>query len=215
MKRILSAVVVGMAVMANAVFGMQEKDPKAILDKMSETYKAMAGYKFDFAQEVVEDAEVIDGFNGSVSVAKESFLVKLRDQHIYSDGKVIHTYLVESQELTISNFDPDESFINPSNVYDIYKEGFEYKYLRSDKVGEEAVDVIELTATDPDSDYTNVTLYIGVEDSYLKGWDLVDFDGIVSKFVVSKFTANIEFEESHFKFDSVLNPVAYTTDLRN
>lgn len=193
----------------------QEKDPKAILDKMSSVYKAMPGYEIGFVQKILSESEVVDRLTGQASVSKDKFLIKFQDQHIYCNGTVLWTYLVESQELTISNFEPEEAVINPSNVYDIYKKGFTYQYKRQDNVNGELVHVVELTSTDEDSDFTNVIMYIGQKDSYLKAWDLVDYAGAKTAFEVSAFKPNMSFPQGFFEFDEEKNPVSYREDLRN
>ena len=193
----------------------QEQDPKTILDKMSAVYKAMLGYEIGFIQKILSEAEVVDRLTGEASVSKEQFKIKFQDQHIYCNGTVLWTYLVESQELTISNFEPEEAMINPSNVYDIYKEGFTYEYKRADNMGGEMVHVVELISTDEDADFTNVIMYIGQNDSYLKAWDLVDYAGAKTAFEVSSFKPNVNFPEGFFEFDEENNPVQYKEDLRN
>lgn len=192
----------------------QNPEPKTVLDKMSETYRAMAGFEISFVQKILSEGEVIDRLAGNASVSKEKFVIKFQDQHIYCDGAVLWTYLLGSQELTISNFEPEEAVINPSNVYDIYKEGFTYVYKRSGSINEEPVHVVELTSTDPDSDFTNVVLYIGQNDNYLKSWDLIDYSGAKTSFDVSEFVANKNFEEGFFIFNEESNPVQYKEDLR-
>ncbi|NVK84152.1 MAG: outer membrane lipoprotein carrier protein LolA [Cytophagia bacterium] len=193
----------------------QEQDPKAILDKMSSVYKAMPGYEIGFVQKILSESEVIDRLTGEASVSKDKFMIKFQDQHIYCNGTVLWTYLVESQELTISNFEPDEAVINPSNVYDIYKEGFTYEYKRQDNINGELVHVVELTSTDEDADFTNVIMYISQKTSYLKAWDLVDYAGAKTAFEVSSFKPNVTFADGFFEFDEEKNPVTYREDLRN
>lgn len=212
MKKILGLLM--LVVSMNLAMG-QSADPKVILDKMSEIYKAMPGFQLGFTQKVISESEVVDRFSGSADVSKGNFIVKFKDQHIYCNGVVLWTYLTESQELTIANFEPEESFINPSNVYDIYKEGFDYEYRRQENLNGELVHVVELISTDEDSDFTNVTMYIGKEDSYLKAWDLVDYDGIKTSFEVSNFKPNQAFAAKHFVFDYSKNPVSHEEDFRN
>lgn len=211
MKRVL--VVCWMVI--SLVAAGQEQDPKVILDKMSSVYKAMPGYEIGFVQKILSESEVVDRLTGEASVSKDKFMIKFQDQHIYCNGTVLWTYLVESQELTISNFEPDEAVINPSNVYDIYKEGFTYEYKRQDEINGELVHVVELTSTDEDADFTNVIMYIGQKDSYLRAWDLVDYAGAKTAFEVSSFKPNVTFAEGFFEFDEEKNPVTYREDLRN
>ena len=193
----------------------QNSDPKSILDKMSATYKAMPGFEVSFVQKVMNESEVSDAFSGTAAVSKEKFLLKLSSQHIYSNGPILWTYLVDAEELTIANFDPEDGFINPANVYDIYKEGFTYKYINSENMKGELVDVIELISTDEDSDYTKVVMYIGQKDSYLKAWDMIDYDEITTSFEVSEFKPNMNYAEKYFEFDETKHVVKHKEDLRN
>lgn len=203
-----------MVLFTSALVG-QDNDPKAILDKMSETYKAMPGFEISFVQQVMSEGEVAGSINGDASVSKDKFLVRFQDQFIYCNGPVLWTYLVEDQELTISNFEPDEQAINPANIYDIYKEGFEFEYKRADEIEGQMVHVIELVSTDDEADFTNIIMYIGQNDSYLKAWDLIDYDGIPTSFAVSNFVPNKSFPEKYFEFNREKNPVEVETDLRN
>ncbi len=214
MRRFVGFILV-MLVMSFSVLYGQNTDPKSILDKMSETYKAMPGFEVSFEQKVMNESEVSDAFAGVASVSKEKFLLKLSSQHIYSNGPILWTYLVDAQELTIANFDPEDGFINPANVYDIYKEGFDYKLIRSENLGGEIVNVVELISTDEDSEYTKVVMYIGQKDNYLKAWDMVDYDDITTAFVVSAFKPDINFPENYFEFDETKNVVKHKEDLRN
>lgn len=212
MKKVIYVLI--LAVIAITVKG-QSGDAKAVLDKMSSTYKAMAGFEISFVQKNYSEAEVIAQTAGSASVAKEKFLLKIEGQQIYCNGPVLWTYLVESQELTITNFEPEEGAINPANIYDIYKEGFTYEYKRQDEVNGQLVDVVELISTDDDADFTNIVMYIGQQDSYLKAWDLIDYDGAKTKFEVSGFKPDQAFGAKYFEFDEDSNPVQHKEDLRN
>jgi|GEM_PF-505034 len=212
MKKVIYVLI--FAVVAFAAKG-QSGDAKAVLDKMSSTYKAMPGYEISFVQKNFSEAEVIAQTAGSAAVSKEKFVLKIEGQQIYCNGPVLWTYLVESQELTISNFEPEEGAINPANIYDIYKNGFTFEYKRQDSVKGELVDVVELISTDEDADFTNIIMYIGQKDSYLKAWDLIDYDGAKTNFEVAAFKPDQVFDAKYFEFDEEANPVQHKEDLRN
>ncbi len=212
MKRVIYVLI--LAVIALTAKG-QSEEAKSVLDKMSKTYKEMAGFEISFTQKIYSEAEVIERYTGSATVSKEKFFLKFREQHIYCDGKSLWTYLVESQELTITNFEPEEGAIDPTNIYDIYKEGFTYEYKRQDNINGELVHVIELISTNEYADFTNIFMYIGQKDSYLKAWDLIDFDGVKSGFEVSNFKPDQVYGPKFFEFDEKANPVQHKEDFRN
>ena len=73
----------------SSTLAAQENDPKVILDRMSETYKAMLGFEIAFVQQVMSDGDVVGRISGDASVSKEKFLVRFQDQHIYCNGPVL------------------------------------------------------------------------------------------------------------------------------
>lgn len=203
-----------MVMMTSAVWG-QEGEAKRILDKMSATYKAMPGFEISFNQKLENGMNGQDTYSGKAAVSKEKFFVDFQGQLIFCDGPTLWTYIMEGEELTISNFEPDEQAINPANIYDIYKEGFEFEFVGEDEFDAQPVNVIKLNATDPDADFTTIIMYVGKEDAYLKAWDLIDYDGIPTSFIVTKFTPNQAFADGFFQFDDSKYKVDIVTDLRN
>lgn len=203
-----------MGIMASTVWG-QGGDAKSILDRMSATYKAMPGFEISFNQKLDNGMNGEDTYSGKAAVAKEKFLVDFQGQLIFCDGPTLWTYISEGQELTISNFEPDEQAINPANIYDIYKEGFDYEFVAEDTYDGQTVNVVKLNSTDEDADFTTIIMYVGKDDSYLKAWDLIDYDGIPTSFIVTKFTPNRDFPEGFFQFNMEKYPVDIVTDLRN
>jgi len=203
-----------MMLLASAVWG-QEGEAKRILDKMSATYKAMPGFEISFNQKLANGMNGEDTYSGNAAVSKEKFFVDFQGQLIFCDGPTLWTYIMEGEELTISNFEPDEQAINPANIYDIYKEGFDFEFVGEDTYEEQQVNVVKLNSTDPDADFTTIIMYVGQEDAYLKGWDLIDYDGIPTSFIVTKFAPNKSFDEGFFQFDDTKYKVEIVTDLRN
>lgn len=203
-----------MLLMVSTVWG-QSGDAKSILDKMSATYKAMPGFEISFNQKLNNGIDGEDTYNGNAAISKEKFFVDFQGQLIFCDGPTLWTYISEGQELTISNFEPDEQAINPANIYDIYKEGFEFEFVAEDSFNGQVVNVVKLNSTDEDADFTTIIMYVGKEDSYLKAWDLIDYDGIPTSFIVTKFTPNKDFPDGFFQFNDKKYNVDIVTDLRN
>ena len=212
MRKFIYMLTIGLTIVAAEG---QTKHAKPILDKMGSTYKAMTGFEISFVQKNFSETQVIDRSSGTTAVSKEKFVLKIEGQHIYCNGPILWTYLTESQELTISNFELEEGDITPANIYDIYKKGFSYEYKREDDINGEKVDVVELISTEKDADFTNIIMYIGQKDAYLKAWEMIDYDGIKTGFEVSVFKPNQTFAPGYFVFDEEANPVQHKEDLRN
>ena len=105
----------------------QDAKAKAILDDLSKntkTYKSISA-SFSFVSED-KNKKVGEKQDGSIIVKGTKYKVEIAGQTIICDGKTIWTYLKESNEVQINNFDPNESEdkITPTNIFTIYEKGF-------------------------------------------------------------------------------------------
>lgn len=64
---------------------------------------------------------------GTVKIKKNKFQIKFTDEEFYCDGNTVWVSLTEDQEITLTNFDPEES-MSVERIYDIYEENTRSKY---------------------------------------------------------------------------------------
>jgi outer membrane lipoprotein-sorting protein len=84
----------------------------------------------------------------------------------------------------------------------LWDNGFKNKYIKSDVIGKESVDVIDLYPKKPEkSNYTSITVYIAKTANELKKAVMKSSDGTVMTYTVSKFTSNPEVKDTKFAFD--------------
>ena len=56
---------------------------------------------------------------------KNKFKLKLANQEIYNNGKTVWTYLKDANEVSISDYTPDDdSFVTPEKVIKLYKKDY-------------------------------------------------------------------------------------------
>jgi len=103
-----------------------EVDEKAesILKRVSETYEEFKTIKadfdmiFDFPES--DDDEVQ---SGTVYLEGDAYKLVLEGgQTIITDNKTLWTLLEEVNEVTVSYYEPDETTITPSQIFNIYEE---------------------------------------------------------------------------------------------
>ena len=80
-------------------------------------------------EDYIKYEDIKDSFEGKISVRDEKYILFIEGQKIINDSKTVWTYIEELNEVTISEFDPSEQEISLNNIFEIYKEGFTYKYL--------------------------------------------------------------------------------------
>src|SRR5882757_4757202 len=90
-------------------------DPKAleILEAMSKRYKAITSFEANLTTTLInESAGVKDELKGKVTVKGDKYRLELAEQHVYNNGTTVWTYLPESKEVNVDNFDPRSDDLN-------------------------------------------------------------------------------------------------------
>ncbi|MFL2991484.1 MAG: LolA family protein [Cytophagales bacterium] len=169
-----------------------QDDRKAVdlLDMMSEKYKKMEGFTTSFTYIMNNLSEnIADSFQGKISVKEEMYVLFIEGQKIINDSKTIWTYLEDLNEVTISEFDPEEQELSLNNIFEIYKTGFSFKFLGVEKD-------LRLVEIYPDDQ----------EKSYFKILFKIDYDGLLSSFsVFDKSNSTFIYMINDFKEESLEN----------
>ena len=173
-----------------STYSQDDKKAVDLLDMMSEKYKKMEGFTTSFTYIMNNLSEnIADSFQGKISVKEEMYVLFIEGQKIINDSKTIWTYLEDLNEVTISEFDPEEQEISLNNIFEIYKTGFSFKFLGVEKD-------LRLVEIYPDDQ----------EKSYFKILFKIDYDGLLSSFsVFDKSNSTFIYKINDFKEESLEN----------
>ena len=192
-------------------FLSSQDDKKALelLDEMSDNYKKMKGFTSSFTysmNNLIEDIK--DSFEGKISVRDEKYILFIEGQKIINDSKTVWTYIEELNEVTISEFDPSEQEISLNNIFEIYKEGFTYKYLGI----KEDFSMVEIYPEDEDKSYYKILFKI---NSYnlLESFTVYDNSNSLYIYSINDFVEE-ELDAVLFSFDIENYPDIEVIDFR-
>ncbi len=188
----------------------KDKRAEGVLDAMSKKYKALNSYQAAFTYKG-------DGGNykGDLAVKNNSFRLKLAGQEVFTDGKTMSTYVKETNEVNVQDYDAGEAGdFNPAKIYTIYKQGYNYKFIGEQKQGGQTVEVIELTPEKKNTQITKVQIAVNKKDKTVKSWKITDKSGKVTSYQIDKFTPNVNMPDSYFVFDKTKYPGVEVVDLR-
>ncbi len=173
-----------------STYSQDDKKAVDLLDMMSEKYKKMEGFTTSFTYIMNNLSEnIADSFQGKISVKEEMYVLFIEGQKIINDSKTIWTYLEDLNEVTISEFDPEEQELSLNNIFEIYKTGFSFKFLGVEKD-------LRLVEIYPDDQ----------EKSYFKILFKIDYDGLLSSFsVFDKSNSTFIYMINDFKEESLEN----------
>ena len=192
-------------------FLSSQDDNKAVelLDKMSDNYKKMKGFTSSFTYSMNNlNEDIQDSFEGKISVRNEKYILFIEGQKIINDSKTVWTYIEELNEVTISEFDPSEQEISLNNIFEIYKEGFTYKYLGI----KEDFSMVEIYPEDEDKSYYKILFKIN-NSNLLESFTVYDNSNSLYIYSINDFVEE-ELDTTLFTFDVENYPDIEVIDFR-
>ena len=192
-------------------FLSSQDDNKAVelLDKMSDNYKKMKGFTSSFTYSMNNlNEDIQDSFEGKISVRNEKYILFIEGQKIINDSKTVWTYIEELNEVTISEFDPSEQEISLNNIFEIYKEGFTYKYLGI----KEDFSMVEIYPEDEDKSYYKILFKIN-RSNLLESFTVYDNSNSLYIYLINDFVEE-ELDATLFSFELENYPDIEVIDFR-
>jgi outer membrane lipoprotein carrier protein len=194
-----------------------QQDPAAskILDAVSAKYTALKSFQAGFTQTLENPAAKLkQNISGNVTVSGQKYALTANGQEVVNDGKTTWTYLKNENEVNITETDPKNADMSPSEMYTMYKKGYKYQLLKPTKVGGVTYDQIELTPDNKSNDVFKVDLLVSQADKSIKSVKTFKKNGTRTTFSLTNFKPNVPVTASSFTFDKAKHPGVKVVDLR-
>lgn len=193
-----------------------ESDPKAkeILDRTSATFKALENLKADL--DITMDIPNQDPYvqKAVVYIKGQSYRLELADEVIICDNKSVWRYLKDLNEVQISDYEPADDEITPTNIFNIYENDFYYLYAEMDKIDGKDYHVIDLTPMDKSKSFFKVKVWVSVSDSFIHKMKVFDKNGSRYTYALNQLIKNGSYKDAVFQFNKADYPDVYIEDLR-
>lgn len=215
MKKYL-ILIVNLLIVNGLAIAQKDKKATVILDEMSKKYQTMKSFSAAFTYGVEgTNAKLTESYKGDVTVKGAKFRLKMAGQEVFANGKDLYTYVKETNECNVTEFNPSEmEDLSPTKIYSIYKKGYKYIFLEEVKEGSQFYEVIELSPEDKSSKVAKVQIKVDKKDKSVKSWKVWDKSGKRSVFRVDKFSPNAPADDKIFTFDKKKYPGVEVVDLR-
>lgn len=190
------------------VTGYSQKDAKAkeILEKVTKTTQSYASIEAKFSFEMNNTAEKIqEKSTGSIILKNKKYKLNIPQMglEVTCDGKTIWTYMVKSNEVSISNLDEEtDDLMDPSKIFTIYERGFNYKFAGESVDAGVPVYSIDLTPQKPTGDIQKILIMIDKQKMLIRGANMTGKDGNKYNVSVNQFITDGVYKDSDFVFDS-------------
>ncbi len=214
MKRFVSIAM--LSVLFTGVVVAQDKKAEAILDQMSQKYQKLSTFTAAFTYGVEgANSKLVQSYKGNVTVKGAKFRLKMAGQEIFNNGKEIYTYVKETNEVNITDFNPaNDTDFSPTRIYSIYKKGYKYVFKEELKEGSQVYEVVELSPTNAGSNVAKVQITVNKKDKSVKSWKIWDKAGKKTIFRVDNFVPDAPAADNLFTFDVKKYPGVEVVDLR-
>ncbi|WP_276133694.1 LolA family protein [Polluticoccus soli] len=215
MKKLLTVCVLALGMIAEPALAQNDAKAKTILENVSKKVNAMKSLKANFALHLAgANGKVRETKKGSFVMKGPKYKVQLAGQEIICDNKTVWTYMKETNEVQVSNYNPNEQTISPAKLFtNFYDKEYSYKYLGTRKVNGKDCDVVQLIPTSKAKQFSKVELAVD-KNSTIVGGNIWEKNGNQFKYDVSGFTPNPAVADATFSFDKKQYPGVEVVDLR-
>ncbi|MBC7921094.1 MAG: outer membrane lipoprotein carrier protein LolA [Ferruginibacter sp.] len=214
MRRIIQRLLVVAFSLGVFITQAQTNDPKAgeILEAMSKKYKAIPSFKatFTYTSENKSSGGK-ESYPGELTVKGNMFRLKMAGQEVINNGTTVWTYIRESNEVNISDSEPEDEEVSPAKIFNIYKKGYRYTFSGETKEKGVAFEEVELIPEKKNGQVSKVRFKVDKKDKSIKSVKLFEKNGNRSTYAITKFAAsNIDdklfaFDESQYKDVEVID----------
>lgn len=200
--------------LTTAVYAQKDKRAGEILDAMSKKYQAIPSFTAQFAYTLESpSAGINETYQGDVFVKGDKYHLNTGEQEIINNGTTVWTYLKESNEVNIADYEPEADEITPSKIFNIYKQGYKYTFVEELKENGQTYEVVDLVPEDKNSQIFKVRLTVNKKDNSLRNFKAFEKSG-------NRYVYNVEnlkpaeIDDTVFAFDKSKYKGVEVVDLR-
>lgn len=199
------------------LFAQQDPEAKKILDKLSSKTKSYKNIQIEFKMDYVNlKDDYKNSSQGSIILQNDKYKLDFMGVESYFDGKTLYSYLIESNEVNISEPDPNETDIlsNPRQVFTLYEKDYKYQLISQSSEGGSSFAIVDLYPIDLEKDYSRIRLQINTNQYQLKSATIFGKDGSSFTLSVNTFKTNQPVDDNFYVFDESKYPGVEKIDLR-
>ncbi len=204
MRKLFLITILSLFVIAG--YSQQDAKAKEILEKVTKTTQSLSSIEAKFTFEMNNKAENIqEKSSGTIILKGKKYKlnIPMMGLQVTCDGKTIWTYMINSNEVSISSLDEStDDLMDPTRIFTIYERGFNYKFGGESTDAGVPVYNINLTPQKATGDVSSIKLMIDKPKMLIRGADIAGKDGNSYKVSISQFKTDGVFKDSDFVFDA-------------
>lgn len=179
-----------------------------LASKQMESYKNI---KFEFSYVLNNRIEQINQeSSGKVIVANEKYKLNFLDAIQLFDGEVLYTIVPENEEITVTKPQEEDDFgINPRELLQFYKEGYDYHWDIIQKVKGKNIQFVKLIPTQDNMDIQSLLVGIDTQQKHIYKLIEVGENGTVTTLTINNISVDNSLPANFFVFNEASYPNYY------
>ena len=191
---------------AQAVSAQNNAD--AIIRVLVDKIKSHKNVEMAFSYQIGSDKNLSESLKGHAWLQGEAYKTEMADQQTISDGKTIWLYLIDDEEVMVSN--ASEGTDNtPLKLLTSLNNSYVATLTNIDAQG-----VASIELANPKGQYKRVTLKINAKKTELKSVDIYMEDGNKISITVEEMKFDQKLDDIFFTFDTKKHPKVDVIDMR-
>jgi len=186
-----------------------QNNAEALIRALVDQIKSHNNVEMVFNYQIGPDGKTLDeSIKGHAWLQGEAYKVEMADEQTISDGKTIWLYLIDEEEVMISNA-TDGTDNTPLKLLTSLDENYVATLTNIDAQGNATIEL-----ANPKGQYKRVTLKINTKKTELKSIDIYLEDGNKVALTVEEMKFDQELGDKFFTFDTKKHPKVDVIDMR-
>jgi outer membrane lipoprotein-sorting protein len=204
-----------------SVIRMTGQNDQKALEILEQTSKNMQSFQtisasFSFTMENAK-MNLKEKNSGTLVLKGNKYQVKLPDLgvEIFCDGKTVWNFTREANQVTISNAGEEgQGIIDPTAIFNVYKEGYDYKFVEEKTGNGKVISFIDLFPKDKGKEFTKITIGIDKAKKVVSSLVTHGKDGNLYGINVADMKTNQPVSDQEFVFNKTLYKDVEIIDFR-
>jgi outer membrane lipoprotein-sorting protein len=185
-----------------------QTNTEALVRLMVNQMKSHKNVELDYKYQVSSEGLSTEAQQGKAWLQGEAYKVEMVEQQIISDGKSIWTYLVDEEEVMISNATEGEDN-TPLKLLTSLDENYAATLTGLDAKGNATIEL-----ANPKGKYRRISLRANPNNLAINGMDVYMEDGTKLILTVDEMIFDQELDDKFFTFDTKKHPNVDVIDMR-
>jgi outer membrane lipoprotein-sorting protein len=214
MKIIFKSLIV-IGILSSGILNAQsDKKAEELLEKVVNKTASYENLKAELAYTMVNhEMDIDEKKSGIIYLKGDSYRIEMEGQIIISDGATIWTFIIDADEVMVSDVDESDESISPNKILTTYNEDYKAKFDSDNKYKNSDLKLINLKPNEGNQ-FERMSLLVNENNLSIENFSVYDMSGNVFTYHIINLQPNIDLPDTTFTFNPEDYPDVDVIDMR-